>query len=139
MQAVYDILNQCLEIGRHFKIETIITNHLPTAGKDTRRVLNESSSITYFPHSASGRIKYLLEEYVGLDKKTIRYIKKQRSRWATVFRNYPQVCMLEHEVFLLHDDDEDEGEGEAAANDAKRTKGRGKENMLEKAENNTLI
>jgi hypothetical protein len=33
--AVYNILNQVLEIGRHFKITCIVTNHLPTNGKDT--------------------------------------------------------------------------------------------------------
>ena len=34
-------------------------------------------------------------------------MKKQHSRWATVFKNYPQCYMLEHEIGLmnLHDDD----------------------------------
>ena len=62
--------------------------------------------MTYFPHSAGGKIKYLLEEYVGLDKKQITYIKKQNSRACTVFKNYPQCYLLEHEIGLLniHDD-----------------------------------
>jgi len=107
-QAVYDILNQCLEIGRHYKVDTIITNHLPTGGKDTRRVLNEAHAITYFPHSAGGKIKYMLEEYVGLDRKQIAYIKRQKSRWATIFKNYPMTYLLEHEVGLLDQDDDDE-------------------------------
>ena len=58
-EAVYNILNQILEIGRHFKIHCIVTNHLPTNGKDTRRILNEAHTVTYFPHSAGGHIKYL--------------------------------------------------------------------------------
>lgn len=60
-EAVYNILNQILEIGRHFKIHCIITNHLPTNGKDTCRILNEAHTVTYFYHSAGGQIKYLLE------------------------------------------------------------------------------
>ena len=68
-EAVYDILNQVLEIGRHYKIHCVVTNHLPTNGKDTRRILNEAHTVTYFPHSAGGKVKYLLEEYVGLGKK----------------------------------------------------------------------
>ena len=67
----------------------MVTNHLPTNGKDTRRILNEAHTITYFPHSAGGEIKYMLEEYVGLDKKQIAYMKKRCSRWCTVFKNYP--------------------------------------------------
>ena len=83
-EAVYNILNQILEIGRHFKIHCIVTNHLPTNGKDTRRILNEAHTVTYFPHSAGGKIKYLLEEYVGLDRKQIAYMKRQRSRACTI-------------------------------------------------------
>jgi len=105
-EAVYDILNQVLEIGRHYKIHCVVTNHLPTNGKETRRILNEAHTVTYFPHSAGGKIKYLLEEYIGLDKKQIAYIKKQNSRAATIYKNYPQCYMLEHEISLLniHDD-----------------------------------
>jgi len=105
-EAVYDILNQVLEIGRHYKIHCVVTNHLPTNGKDTRRILKEAHTVTYFPHSSSGKIKYLLEEYVGLDRKQISYMKKQRSKACTIFKNYPQCFMLEHEVGLLnlHDD-----------------------------------
>jgi len=105
-EAVSDILNQVLEIGRHYKIHCVVTNHLPTNGKDTRRILNEAHTVTYFPHSAGGKIKYMLEEYVGLDKKQISYMKKQNSRWCTVFKNYPQCYRMEHEIGLLnmHDD-----------------------------------
>ena len=53
---VYKLLNQVLEIGRHFNITCVVTNHLPTNGKDTRRILNEAHSFTYLPHAATGRI-----------------------------------------------------------------------------------
>ena len=83
--AVYNILNKVLEIGRHFKITALVMNHLPTNGKDTRRILNEAHQVIYFPHSASGRIKYLLIDYLGLDKKMIQYFRKQNSRWCCIF------------------------------------------------------
>jgi hypothetical protein len=54
-EAVYDILNQILEIGRHYKIDCICTNHLPTNGKETRRILNEAHTVVYFPHIAGGK------------------------------------------------------------------------------------
>jgi hypothetical protein len=105
-EAVYSILNQILEIGRHYKIGCIFTSHLPTAGKDTRRILNEAHSITYFPHSGSLRgIKYLLQEYVGLEKDDMTKIKKTKSRWATVFKNYPQIAMTEQSIYILSEDD----------------------------------
>lgn len=106
-EAVYNILNQMLETGRHFKVTVIITNHLATAGNDTRRVLNECHSVTYFPFSGSNvGTKRLLENYLGLDKDTIKKIKMKKSRWATVFKNYPQVIMTEKDVWLPSEDTE---------------------------------
>ena len=69
--AVHNILNKVLDIGRQFKIHCIVTHHLPTNGKDTRRILNEAHTVTYFPHSAKCNIKFLLEEYVGFDRNHI--------------------------------------------------------------------
>ncbi|MFM7987297.1 MAG: hypothetical protein ACKPKO_49085, partial [Candidatus Fonsibacter sp.] len=65
-EAVYSIRNQVLEIGRHFNIHCIVTNHLPTSGKDTRRILNEAHTVTYFPHSAGGKIKLSVWRIRGL-------------------------------------------------------------------------
>ena len=45
-ETVYKIMNMGLEIGRHYKINMVITSHLPTNGRDTRRILNEASSFT---------------------------------------------------------------------------------------------
>ena len=105
--AVYTILNNVLEIGRHYNITCVVTNHLPTNGKDTRRILNEAHAVVYFPHSASGKIKYLLTEYLGVDKKMIAHFKWANSRWCCIFKNYPHIYMLEHEVGLLNELDED--------------------------------
>ena len=106
-EAVYNILNQIPEIGRHFKIHCIVTNHLPTIGKDTRRILTEARTVTYFPHSAGGKTKYLMEEYVGLDTKRIFCMTGQRPRACTIFKNYPQCYLLQNEMGLF-DLDHDE-------------------------------
>jgi predicted AAA+ superfamily ATPase len=106
--AVYTLLNEILETGRHFKITCVITNHLATAGKDTRRVLNECHSVTYFPHSGSNvGLKRLLVDYLGLDKNTIGKIKKSKSRWATIFKNFPTIAMTERNMWLLCEDEEE--------------------------------
>jgi energy-coupling factor transporter ATP-binding protein EcfA2 len=107
--AVYDMLNAILETGRHYNISCIITNHLPTAGKDTRRVINECHSVTYFPQSGSaGQMKRLLQDYLGLDQSTLKRIRKMNTRWATVFKNFPMCIMTEKLVFSLNPDDSDD-------------------------------
>ncbi|MFM7978564.1 MAG: hypothetical protein ACKPKO_04545 [Candidatus Fonsibacter sp.] len=52
-----------------------------------------------------------MKEYVGLDKKQIAYMKRQRSRACTIFKKYPQCYLLQNEIGLLdmeNDDDEQE-------------------------------
>jgi hypothetical protein len=107
-EAVITLINQILEIGRHFNISLIMTNHLATSGKDTKRILNESHAITYFPFSGAAHgIKYLLEEYAGVSKKDALKAKKSGSRWVTVFKNYPMVIMTETMMFQPDADDEE--------------------------------
>ncbi|MFM7978174.1 MAG: hypothetical protein ACKPKO_02565, partial [Candidatus Fonsibacter sp.] len=86
--------NQILEIGRHFNIHCIVKNHRPTNGKDNRQILNEAHTVTYFPHSAGGKIKYLLEESVGLYRKQIAYTKRQRPRACTIFQKQLPAVLL---------------------------------------------
>ena len=82
--GVYNLLNQVLEIGRHFKITCLMANHLPSNRNDTRRMLNECHIFVYFPRSSSSKIKYVLSEYIGLDKQQIVEFKKYNSRWIAV-------------------------------------------------------
>lgn len=104
-ESLMGTLNQILEVGRHWNIFLIHTNHLATNGKDTKRILNECHSITIFPHSGSGRnITYLLENYAGLDKKDIVKIRKLKSRWATILKHYPQCVLSEKNAYMLHED-----------------------------------
>jgi len=106
-KAVYDLLNAILETGRHFSCSCVVTNHLPTAREETRRVLNECHSITYFPHSGNkSTLNRLLTEIIGLDKEDVSKIKKLKTRWATVFKNYPQIAMTEKDIWILAEDDE---------------------------------
>lgn len=99
--ATFDILNKVLEIGRHYFISAILTMHLATNGKDTRRILNECHSVTVFPFSGMARnLNYLLVEYIGLDNDTLTKLKATKSRWATVFKNYPMAIMTERNVTM---------------------------------------
>ena len=96
------ILNSLLETGRHFNASVIYTSHLPCAGNDTKRILNEAHSITIFPNGLGGRsLKYLLDSYLGLDKEQIKRVKKTDSRWVTIMKSYPMVVLTEKEAYTL--------------------------------------
>jgi len=104
-EAIYAIMNKILEISRHFSTSCIVTNHLPTDGRATRRILNEAQSVVYFPHSAGNKIRYLLENYVGVDKKQIGRFKRMNTRWTCIYKNYPMVYMTQHEIGLLNEEE----------------------------------
>jgi hypothetical protein len=99
---VNNILGMILETGRHTNTYCIYTSHLATAGNDTKRILNESHSITFFPKTMGGRMmKYLCENYLGLDKKEIQHLKNISSRSVTVLKTYPKCVLGDKDVFLL--------------------------------------
>lgn len=101
-QNLQDLLNQVLQIGRHKKISCIVTSHLASDYKRTRIVLNESHYLIVYPQSGSFyQIEYLLKKYGGLSTADIKRVKGMISRWACIYRHYPQYVLGEQECFLL--------------------------------------
>ena len=124
-EAVYKIMDSCLEVGRHFSITCVITNHLPTNGLFTRRILNEAHCYIFCPHSAGGKIRYLLQEYLDIDKKMVSYFKNANSRWCCIFKNFPMAYMLEHEIGMLHASEDDDAANNKSSSKYKDGRGCG--------------
>jgi len=104
---IVGLLNSVLETGRHFNVEVIYTSHLACDGLNTKRILNECKSVVIFPSGLGGRsIKYLLDNYFGLDKEQIRKIKGVNSRWVAINKTYPMCVVSDKESFILNDRDE---------------------------------
>jgi hypothetical protein len=100
---VMTIVNNILQIGRHSNVSIVFTTHSPTNGQDTKILLAESNIITIFPQTTGNRsLKYLLDNYLGLDRHQILKIKKLKSRAVSIIRGFPQVVLAEKECFLVH-------------------------------------
>ena len=100
---VFTLLNAFLETGRHFGISVIFTSHNATMGLDTKRILNECHEITLFPRNLGGKTsKYIFDGYLGLGPEAIRKIKNCPSRWITVVKSYPQICLSETEAWVIN-------------------------------------
>lgn len=101
-EAIFDLINDILEVGRHMSIYICVTNHLLSDYKNTRTILNECSSLTCFPTAGSSQqIKYVLKTYFGLDARDIQKILKLPSRWTTIGKSYPQYVMYQTGAYLL--------------------------------------
>jgi len=102
------IFNALAETGRHFSTSVVFTSHLACNGNDTKRILNECESVTIFPTGLGGKsMKYLLDNYFGLDKEQIRKVKALNSRWVTIQKSFPMVILSEKECFVMNNDKDD--------------------------------
>ena len=101
-KKLFQTLNDCLQVGRKFEIEVLITFHVATAGNDTKIILNECNSVSFNYRTFGNRaLKYLLDAYLGLDKKQIERIKKLDGRMITVLKTYPKLVLGEKELYIL--------------------------------------
>ena len=104
-KKVWAYLNTFLQTGRHFNISLAITFHVSAGGNETKMIINEATSITWFPATIGGRnLKYMLDSYLGLDKEQIKKIKKLESRWITIIKSYPKVILSEKTAYVLRND-----------------------------------
>ena len=101
-EALNDLKDSVLETGRHTRTTILITSHLACKGAETRSILNECHSLTFFLGSGMP-VDYLLQNYVGLQKKQIQALKLIPSRSVTIFRSYPMMVMTETKLMFLKD------------------------------------
>lgn len=102
------LLGILLETGRHQAVSVTYTSHLPSAGLDTKKILNESHSITLFPNALGGRaLKNLLENYLGFDKEQRKKIRTIKSRWITITKTFPMCVLYEKGAYLVNNNEED--------------------------------
>lgn len=99
---IKQILMMILQTGRHNETSIIYCSHIACNGPDTKIILNECHSITLFLKTMQGKaIKYLLENYMSMDKKQINELKKINSRWISICKTYPNVILSHKEAYVL--------------------------------------
>ena len=94
---IYYLRDIILKNGRSYKIHCISTNHDAT-GKDVQAPLNESDMIVFFMKNYNRCLKYLLENYIGLEKEQIAILRRNKSRATTYIKTYPNVVVQERNI-----------------------------------------
>jgi hypothetical protein len=102
---ILGLRDHLLECGRHYKIRMLITSHLISQYKATRRVLNEATSVVLFPKSGGTyQIKQFFKIQAGLEKEQMKKILRLKSRWVLYSATYPQYILYEKGAYLLAED-----------------------------------
>lgn len=101
-KAVISVRDDLLETGRHSNTEVVITSHVINNYQQTRRILNEMTSLTIFMQGSSyHQVSYALRNYFGISAKEVDKLRNLPSRWVTVFKNYPQCVLYERGAFII--------------------------------------
>ena len=103
-KTVQNVLENQLEQGRHTNTSVICCAHVITNYGQTRRLLNESTSVVIFPKAGSNNlnVKYL-KNYGGFSDSGIEKILHLPSRWVSIYRTlHPaQYVLYEKGAYLV--------------------------------------
>lgn len=100
MNIVSKLRDEMLETGRHHKTTLIITYHQPTNFTDTRRIISEATAVVYFPYTATGKVRNLLENYLDLSKEQVDKLSDCGSRWVMIRKSVvPNVIITENAMY----------------------------------------
>lgn len=102
-KGVYDLMNNILIRGRSMNISICVIVHIALGGASTKILLNESKTFTFFPgRSPTKTIKYVLEEYGGMEKKQVEKILSIRgTRAITYNKTWPSWIMTDNSLTLI--------------------------------------
>ncbi len=53
-------------------------------------------------------LKYLCENYLGMDKDEIKRLKKLKTRAVTIIKSYPKIVLSERQIYCLCDGSDSE-------------------------------
>jgi len=104
-RKLYEIMDMILQTGRHTRTSFIYTSHLANRGTDTKQILNECHSLTFFPSTMGARTsKYLLEGLFGLDRHQIKKIRQigTKSRWVSIAKTFPLIVLYDTGAYVLN-------------------------------------
>ena len=107
---VIKIQETLLTTGRHSRTSVAVSNHSVANGRVTKLISNESNVIVIFKSGLGNRIlKYILDQYLGLDKDQIIKIKRLRgSRSVTIIKSsYPMVLLYDRGGYVLAAEEDD--------------------------------
>jgi hypothetical protein len=102
--AVMNIQRDVLETGRHKNLYCMITSHLikRPSRNDNNTIFNEMHRLVIFPHGGNRTMmENILEQQFGLEKRRIKKILTNKSRWLCFGKNYPMYCMWDRGIHIL--------------------------------------
>ena len=102
-KAVQKLIDDIATMGRHSNTTMLCLSHYLSNYAKTRLLLCEATHFVLYPAATGNHaLNYLLQTYLGFDKDETAAIRKIKSRWVCIHKNFPQWVVSEHSANLLH-------------------------------------
>ena len=99
---VQHLRDDILECGRHYNTTVVAVSHVLQNYQATRKLLNEATTVVFFPKVGSNNHNYkFLKQHCLYDENTIRRLLNLNSRWVALYRTHPNYVIYEKGVFLI--------------------------------------
>jgi len=99
---VQNLRDTLLEEGRHYNATTVAVSHVLQNYAATRKLLNEATSVVFFPGYGSNTHNYrFLKNHCMYSDDTIRRLLNLNSRWIALYRTSPNYVIYEKGLFIL--------------------------------------
>jgi hypothetical protein len=102
-KVVNKLIDDIATMGRHSNTTMLCLSHYLSNYAKTRLLLCEATHFVLYPAATGNHaLSYLLQTYLGFDKEETAALRKIRSRWICIHKNFPQWVVSEHMAKLLH-------------------------------------
>ena len=102
-KVVNKLIDDIATMGRHSNTTMLCLSHYLSNYAKTRLLLCEATHFVLYPAATGNHaLSYLLQTYLGFDKEETAELRRIRSRWICIHKNYPQWVVSEHMAKLLH-------------------------------------
>ena len=108
-KTIERVMTDILIMGRKHKdgqgnISCCILSHIINRGRGLGTlILNEATHYILYPLSTSHHsLNYILSRYIGMTENDVRDLKKIKSRWICIHKNYPNYIISSQTARLLH-------------------------------------
>jgi hypothetical protein len=102
-KVVNKLIDDIATMGRHSNTTMLCLSHYLSNYAKTRLLLCEATHFVLYPAATGNHaLSYLLQTYLGFDKEETADLRRIRSRWICIHKNFPQWVVSEHMAKLLH-------------------------------------
>jgi hypothetical protein len=133
-KSIQEIIKDIAIMGRKHNdsqgnITMLLATHYLTNYSKTRLILNEATHFIIYPQNTSHyQLKYLLQNYIGLDEKETKKLKKL-GRWVCFKVGFPQYMISQNQIRLLNVDDDETDKDDVPKRYKKKTELKMKKNI----------